>query len=161
MPAEALLARLHAAGVQLNPLARQLLALPAFQATQPARTVALVHTTVAGLGLGQGGTWTDILATAAARGWLPCPLDLAPHLRLAWLHQPEGLLGQPASQHCAPPGSVTVVSLPPVPDDEQQPQGFYLRTMAGVPWLRGYRSWPGHRWAPGDALVLADRHASD
>jgi hypothetical protein len=44
-------------------------------------------------------------------------------------------------------------SVPP-PDTLDQPWGFYLRRVDGVPWLRGYRCWSGHVWAPEDVLVF-------
>jgi hypothetical protein len=86
---------------------------------------------------------------------LLCPLELGPHLRLQFTDQPEGSLGQPVSQNCAPPGSLTVASAPLAQDDET-PKGFYLRRIEGVLWLRGYRSWPGHIWSPQDMFVFSE-----
>lgn len=112
-----------------------------------------VVVTVAELGLSDGGTFDAIVARAAERGLQLCPLELAPHLRLALLDQPEGAIGRPVTEHRAPPGSLTVASAP-LCDDEAVPKGFYLRRIEGVLWLRGYQSWSGHVWNSDDVFVF-------
>jgi hypothetical protein len=148
-----LLGRLTACGVQMNPLAEQLFLDSSFDtsAVQTAMTVVLCP--IAALGLEQGGTFGEVMGRAYLQGWSHCPLELGPHLRLQFVDQVEGFLGQPHSQNCAPPGSVTVASLP-ISEDDDVPKGFYLRVIQGVPWLRGYRSWPGHVWAPSDRFAF-------
>jgi len=150
-----LLSQLLKQGVQLNPLAVQLFSDDGFQTYVEQRTLGIVLVSVAELGLSQGGAFEDIAARALARGYSPCPLELGPHLRLAYADQAEGFLGQPSSQKCAPPGSVTVASQP-ISKDDDAPKGFYLRVIEGLPWLRGYRSWPGHVWAPTDVLAFVE-----
>ena len=44
---------------------------------------------------------------------------------------------------------------PPLDDTDETPKGFYLRRIDGVPWLRGYWSWPGHLWSPEDRRLFA------
>ena len=83
-----------------------------------------------------------------------CPLELAPRLRLLLLDQAEGAAGQPLTRNCAPHGAITVASAP-LDDDEDVPRGFYLRRIEGTLWLRGYRSWDGHLWSPGDILAFS------
>ncbi|MEJ5999842.1 hypothetical protein [Paucibacter soli] len=156
-----LLARLRAAGVRLNPLAEQLFAEAGFCTAPLPSRVEIAELTPAELGLAEGGRWAELLAQAAAQGLGECPLELAPHLRLALLDQPEGSMGQVATQHRAPPGSITVVSAA-LSADEELPKGFYLRCIDGVQWLRGYRSWPGHHWSADDRLVfLCTAHTAE
>ena len=150
---EDLLDQLDRAGVQLNELARRLFADDRF-VTSPTRSVVdVTQITVGSLGLPHGGTFADVLAAAALRGLSPCALELAPHLRLQFTTQAEGFGGSPTHNR-APPGSLTVASIP-LSDDDDDPRGFYLRRIDGVLWLRGYRSWPGHVWSVTDELVFA------
>jgi hypothetical protein len=153
-----LLSDLHAAQVHLNDSALALFENELFTTTSTASIVETVELSAASLGLPSGGTFAQVLDHAARRGLSTCPLELGPHLRLQFVDQPEGFLGHPLSQDRAPPGSVTIASLPPSEDD-QVPKGFYLRRIAGVLWLRGYRSWPGHVWSPEDAFVFATARA--
>lgn len=153
-----LLARLKAAAVQLNDLARALFEDPRFTALPAPSRVETVEIAIADLGLPTGGTFAAILERATALGLAACPLESGPHLRLQYLDQPEGPLA--ASHNRAPPGSLTVVSKP-FAADEDTPQGFYLRRASGSLWLRGYRSWPGHLWSPEDRLVFSVRGDAD
>jgi len=151
-----LLSRLEAAGVRLNEAGRTLFGDPRFTTSPTASRVDGVETSVAALGLADGATFATIVERAAAHGLSLCPLELGPHLRLELVDQEEGFVGQPASQHRAPPGSITLASAPLAEDDET-PKGFYLRRIEGVLWLRGYRSWPGHHWSPQDMLFFVRR----
>jgi len=73
---------------------------------------------------------------------------------MQFLDQPEGSAGFSATQHRAPPGSITIASSP-LDDSDETPKGFYLRRIDGVLWLRGYWSWPGNIWRPEDVLVFS------
>lgn len=149
-----LLTRLAAAQVRLNPMALALFADDRFTTTAVESVLEVAFTTVDQLGLGTGATFGQVVERAAAAGLSLCPLELGPHLRLQFTDQGEGSMGQPASQHCAPAGAVTVASAP-LCDDDEAPKGLYLRRIEGAVWLRGYRSWPGHVWSPADVFVFA------
>ena len=148
-----LLALLAQAQVELNSAVHQLFADQRFCTELRPRLIQVRQVSVADLGLGQGGVISAILSSAAERGLSQCPLELAPHLRLALVNQDEGAVGFPHTRHRAPPGSITIVSQP-LCDDDEVPKGFYLRRIEGRLWLRGYTSWPGHVWQPEDLLVF-------
>jgi hypothetical protein len=154
-----LLSRLESAGVELNEAAHALFADERFTTSAASTLIELIELSVAGLGLVSGAKFTEILEHAAATGLSLCPMEVGPHFRLQYTDQPEGYLGQPPSQHRAPPGSITVASAP-LADDDETPKGFYLRRIEGVLWLRGYRSWPGHVWSPDDRFVFVRDHAA-
>ncbi|MFO0603078.1 MAG: hypothetical protein U0324_07885 [Polyangiales bacterium] len=159
VPKPELLARLLRAGVRLNPLADALFADLRFVPAPTASRVALARVSVASLGLPDGGTFAELVAQATARGLALCPMELGPHLRLAFTDQPEGAVGQAATVHRAPPGAITVASAPLCEDDDV-PKGFYLRRIEGTLWLRGYTAGPEHVWRPEDELVFVEeRHA--
>lgn len=149
-----LLQRLTAAQVELNPAGQQLFADERFRTAAEPQQIWVQQLSVADLGFGGGGLKAQILAAAAQRGLQPCPLELAPHLRLQLLDQAEGALGFAPTRNTAPPGAITVVSEPLCEDDEV-PKGFYLRRIEGTLWLRGYWSWAGHVLQPQDQLVFA------
>ena len=157
VPKEELLSKLQVAGVLLNEAAEVLFADPRFTTSSVSSPVETVQVSVAALGFQDGATFVGVVERAATNGLLPCPLELGPHLRLHFTDQPEGSLGQPASQHCAPPGSVTLAS-EPLSERDETPKGFYLRRIEGTLWLRGYRSWPGHNWSPQDVFVFVRPH---
>jgi|688.fasta_scaffold145228_3 hypothetical protein len=148
-----LLAALHASGVALNAAARDLFADERFAVHPAASVLRLVEVPVEDLGFPRGGTMPEILRVAGGGGLAPCPLEVGPHLRLKLIDQEEGCTGLPEQRHCAPPGSITVVSSPIGPEDET-PKGFYLRRINGTPWLRGYHSDDTHVWSAKDRLVL-------
>ena len=60
---------------------------------------------------------------------------------------------QATGKGCAPPGSITVASAP-LDDRDDTPKGFYLRRIESTLWLRGYRSWSGHRWSCEDVFAF-------
>lgn len=153
VPKEELLSRLQEANVQLNEAAQALFADARFTTSSVSSFVETVQIPVAALGFPEGATFAKVLERAASNGLIPCTVELGPHLRLQFTDQPEGFLGQPASQHCAPPGSVTLAS-EPLAEDDETPKGFYLRRIEGDLWLRGYRSWSGHNWSPQDVFVF-------
>ena len=149
-----LLRLLTGAHVRLNEAGYQLFSDERFQTLELSAMIESVQTSVEGLGLSGGATFTDIVDAAASAGLSPCPLGLGPRLRLTLLDQPEGSRGMPQTKHRAPPGSITVAS-PPLSEDDETPKGFYLRRIDGTLWLRGYTSWSGHLWAPTDMFVFA------
>lgn len=148
-----LLDRVKEAGVQMNEFGQNLFQDVRFTTEPEARRLEVLGITVAELGLADGGTYSQVLEIARSRGLEVCPLELAAHLRLQWLDQPEAPIEQSLVRHRAPPGSVTVMTEAP-PDDQDVPWGFYLRRVESQPWLRGYRSWSGHIKAAQDFLVF-------
>jgi hypothetical protein len=148
-----LLAQLQAANVQLNDSARILFEDNRFKTSPKTFQVQIAEVSVADLGFIDGARIATIHARAIELGHLLCPLELAAHFRLQFPDQPEGFIGQPASQHRAPPGSLTIAS-PELTPDDNMPKGFYLRRIEGVLWLRGYRSGPEHLWSPADRFIF-------
>lgn len=140
-------------GVQLNAAALELFDSALFQTAAAPTLIEVVDVSVAELGCAGGATMPVLLERARQRGWAPCPLEAGPHLRLQYLDQPEGLVDSGSTRGRAPPGSLTVVSLP-VSASWDVPMGFYLRRVAGALWLRGYRSDDAHVWAPSDRLLF-------
>ena len=148
-----LLVKLQGAKIELNEAGHALFAHEMFQTSSTLSTFETVEVTVTQLGFAAGATITEIHERAAELGLSPCPLELGPYLRLDYVDQPQAKAGTPPSHYRAPPGSLTVASLPIAADDDT-PKGFYLRRIEGVLWLRGYRSWPGHLWSPEDNFVF-------
>lgn len=111
-------AALASAEIHLNVHAESWLNQPDFPyaAVPP---VELVIATVSELGLFNGGTRAELESAAHAQGLEPCPAMAALALRLAWTDQPEGRL---AREHRAPDGSVTVKSLPFLPEPPANPE---------------------------------------
>jgi len=148
-----LLAQLTAAGVELNEYARVLFASDLFTTSPVERTWLTVEVSVHDLGLPDGATLAELHDKAQTLGLIPPPLELAPHLRLQYLDQPEGHWGHPVTQHRAPPGSLTIASAP-LSEDEDFPKGFYLRRIQGTLWLRGYQCSRDNVWNPDDSFVF-------
>lgn len=135
-----LLARLAQNGVELNEAARILFASDKFVTSNAPTHLKTVELRVRDLGFAQGATISEVFTTAMRLGLHLCPTELAPHLRLQFLDQPEGFLGQPVWQHRAPPGAIAVAS-EILSEEYAFPKGFYLRRIKGTLWLRGY--WSG------------------
>lgn len=139
-----LLSSLHERGIQLNRYAQILFDDPVFVTSETSRWVCPTEVSVAGLGLAAGATSAEIFAEAARIGLALCPLELAPRLRLELLDQTEGPY-------------LTVASQKTRDDDEEYPNGFYLRRTDGILWLRGYRATADFIWEPTSRFVfLAD-----
>lgn len=151
----ALLRALHDAHVQLNAAATALFDDDRFIPSDVSRSLRIAALTVADLGFDAGATYEQLVARARDAGWAECPLELGPHLRLQFLHQPEGAASAPPTRHRAPPGSITIAS-PPLDGSDDTPKGFYLRRIDGDLWLRGYCSWAGHVWSPDDVMVFLE-----
>jgi hypothetical protein len=148
-----LLQALRCNAIALNASAQRLFASDDFTTSEARYSVTTVELTVRDLGFPGGATIVDIYARAGVLGLGLCPLELGPHLRLQYRDQPEGAWGQPVRRHQAPYGSLTIASKP-LSDDDAFPKGFYLRRIAGVLWLRGYRCGPAHVWAPEDHFLF-------
>ncbi len=148
-----LLRQLDLKGVQLNSAAQDLFAHDLFTTEATPVNLEVHELAVEDLGLARGGTNQEVVKAAAILGLAPCPLEVAPHLRLQYIGQPEGHIGHPETKNCAPPGSMTVISVP-LSDDYETPKGFYLRKISGTLWLRGYRSDNEYIWSAKDRLAF-------
>jgi hypothetical protein len=142
---DALLHRLAQCSVSLNEYARALFADDGFTTSSQARTVLVTFVSLPEIGLPEGARFEEILGRAADVGLQPCPLEVAPHLRLDYLDQLEGPY-------------LTVASLKPRPGSST-PNGFYLRHRKDGLWLRGYRADPEHVYGP-DFHDFAFLHAA-
>jgi hypothetical protein len=154
MSKPALLARLREHSVQLNDAAEALFEDRRFTTVGRQRVVEIAVLSVAEFGFDEGATYGEIVAAALESGWIECPLELGPHLRMQFLDQPDGAEGTPFTGGRAPPGSIVVASSP-LDDSDEVPKGFYLRCVDNVLWLRGYWSSPRHILSPGDVLVFS------
>lgn len=148
-----LLRQLGLNGVSLNSAAQDLFANDLFCTATSRSTLEVHELAVEDLGLTEGCTTEEAVKAAANFGLRPCPLELGPHFRLQFMEQAEGQIGFPETKHCAPPGSISVIS-DPLSGDDDTPKGFYLRKVGGVLWLRGYRSGNAHVWSPKDRLAF-------
>ena len=150
-----LIRKLRQASIRLNRYAMKLFREERFTVSDSKRVLRTVELTVGDLGYVKGATATEILVKAGRLGLEPCPLELGPYFRLAYLDQPEGSFGSPVRQHRAPVGSITIAS-EPLDADPATPKGFYLRRIDGALWLRGYLSDAAHVWSPDDHLVFTE-----
>lgn len=137
---EQLLDQLLAAKIQLNDWAKVLFQSDLFITSAVRRPLELLETTVGDLGFPPGATMPEIHAKALALGLSLPPLELAPHLRLQYRDQTEECAVDQTTTNRAPPGSLTVASLP-VSDDPEFPKGFYLRRVESTLWLRGWSTF--------------------
>jgi hypothetical protein len=151
-----LLERLVRGGVEINALGRVLFACDKFTTSDVRTELMTVELSVRSLGFPEGGTVSELFASATRLGLRLCPVELGPHLRLQFLDQPEGYLGQPVLQHRAPPGSITIAS-EILSGDDDFPKGFYLRRIEDTLWLRGYGCGRGDVWDPEDRFLFGER----
>lgn len=131
---EHLVQRLSEAGIQFNKYANTLFEHPQFSPPSETEIVKLVKVTLSDLGLKDTCSAEEFSNRASVLGLRLCPLYLAAFLRLEYLDQPDGPY-------------LTVASQKPN-EDENFPNGFYLRNFENALWLRGYRAdgfsdWPG------------------
>lgn len=131
---EQLIRRLSETGIQFNKYAHALFEHHQFSPPSEVEKVSLVKVTLSDLGLNDNCSAEEFSNRAAVLGLKLCPLYLAAFLRLEYLNQPDGPY-------------LTVASNKPN-EDENFPNGFYLRNSENTLWLRGYRAdgfsdWPG------------------
>jgi len=148
-----LLRMLREKGIRFNRAADVLFDDGRFETSEHARVVEIATVTVADLGFADGATYAELVSRANESHLAECPIELGPHLRLLFMDQPE-VASEVVTQGQAPPGSITIASSP-LDDTDETPKGFYLRRIDGILWLRGYWSWPGHRWNAGDRFVFS------
>ncbi|MEG0775207.1 hypothetical protein [Clostridium sp.] len=148
-----LMQKLQEHSIMMNEYAEKLFHNDNFTTSDFTFSVKTVELTARDLGFPDGATMTQIIERARKVGLNLCPLELGPHMRLQYLDQPEGYLGKPAFQHQAPYGSITIVS-ERLTQDEDLLEGFYLRRIDGVLWVRGYHASQDHAWNPDDHLMF-------
>lgn len=140
--------------ISVNESAERLLASKHFTTSEMRYSLTTVELTVHNLGFPRGATIAEIYRRAGEHGFGLCPLELGPHLRLQYLDQPEGYWGKPFRRHQAPSGSITIAS-EKLAEDDNLANGFYLRRIKGVLWLRGYHCGPQHVWNADDHFLFA------
>jgi len=145
---------LAAAGVRLNASAETLLNDPLFASTQAetVHAVEIVERSVGQLGLTDGATLPEILASARDHRLMLCAPFAAPYLRLAVLDQPSAP-GSVMSRGRPPTGAVHVAS-ERLRAEYEYPRGFYLRVVEGTPWLRGFHCTDEAPWSSDDRFVF-------
>lgn len=139
--------------ISRNEYAKKLLSDDKFTTSDTKYSLQIVELTVEDLGFSDGATLHQIFKRASELGLELCPLELGLHLRLEYLDQLEGYLGNPSNQNQAPSGSITVAS-EIICEDGGFPKGFYLRKITGVLWLRGYNADHLHVWNPYDHFIF-------
>src|SRR5262245_61131774 len=105
-----LLEELQSNAILMNESGEQLFAMTLFTTSATRYSMTTVELTVGDLGFPRGATIAENYARAEALGLALCPLELGPHLRLQYLDQPEGDVGNPVRRHQAPSGSITIAS---------------------------------------------------
>ncbi len=131
---EQLLQQLSETGIQFNKYANTLFEHPQFSPPSEVKKINLVKITLSDLGLNDSCSADEFSDRATMLRLKRCPLYLAAFLRLEYLNQPDGPYLTVASHK--------------LNEDENFPNGFYLRNFENALWLRGYRAdgfsdWPG------------------
>lgn len=129
---EQLLRKLADKGIQFNKYANILFDHFLFLPLLQTETFKLVKIKISDLGIDKPCFYQEITNKAAELGLQLCPLYIAAFLRLAYLDQPEGPY-------------LTIASAKPE-KDENHPNGFYIRNLENILWLRGYRASDDYEW---------------
>lgn len=148
-----LIQKLRQHSILINEYGRRLLSDDRFTVSEEKYSLHTIELTVRNLGFPNGATMPQIFTQAKELELQLCPLELGIHLRLAYLDQPEGYIENNLQQHQAPTGSLTIAS-EIISEDDDFPNGFYLRKINGVLWLRGYVADHLHVWSPDDHIVF-------
>ncbi|HHF2917052.1 TPA: hypothetical protein ACVO16_004788 [Vibrio diabolicus] len=120
-----LLKRLSQKGVKLNPFAQQLFDDDKVECSDEVQSFCLTIKTPSDFGLYFGATLGEMIEAASTQNLSPCPLAVAPYLRLQEIDlEKEEYL--------------TVVSCL-LSNDKSYPRGLYLRELDDGFWLRGFR----------------------
>lgn len=137
---EDLLQKLVQAGIQFNKYANTLFDHPQFTPSEKSEFVKLVIVKPSDLDLDNPCSFSELVKRASALDLKPCPLYLAAFLRLEYLEQ-------------APGPYLTIASIKPE-NDENYPNGFYIRNIEGTLWLRGYRADDFCEWPSGNEFIF-------
>lgn len=120
-----LLKHLSKKGVQLNAFAQQLFDDDKVECSDDIQSLFLTIKTPFDFGLYFGATLGEMIEAASTQNLSPCPLVVAPYLRLQEIDLAKGEY-------------LTVVSSP-LSNDKAYPRGLYLRDLDDGFWLRGFR----------------------
>lgn len=129
---ERLISKLVESGVRFNKYANMLFEHPSFSLNESAEHVKLVRVKSSELGISAPCPFHEIVTRASSFGLRLCPLYLGAFLRLEYKEQVEGPY-------------LTVASNKPE-NDENFPNGFYLRNFEDSLWLRGYCATDDYEW---------------
>lgn len=128
-----LIQKLTSNGIQFNKYAEILFDHPTFAPQNKIERVNLVRVKLSDFDLDNPSSYQELIKRASTIGLKLCPLYLAGFLRLNFLDQTDGPY-------------LTIASAKPE-NDENYPNGFYIRNHDKALWLRGYRAddfceWP-------------------
>ncbi len=137
-----LLLRLSQQKINLNAYATMLFMSEAFTVSAVSKRVEVVQISTEELGFADGTFYADIVQAAQLVGLEPCPLELAPYLRLVYSEQTDTAL-------------LTIASVRAF-TDESYPNGFYLSSKNDELWLRGYRSTSDWIWSPESSFAFVN-----
>lgn len=151
-----LIEKFHQSSIMMNEYGKRLFASDRFTTSETKYSLETVELTVGNLGFLEGATTNQIYKRASELGLNLCPVELGPHLRLAYHDQPEGGLGNPLQKQQAPSGSITIAS-EILSEEDDFPKGFYLRRINGVLWLRGYFADHLHVWNADDHFIFSKK----
>jgi hypothetical protein len=140
---EGLIQRLVASGIKFNDYAKTLLKSPYLEIDNKVETFDLVRVNLSDLNIDKPCPFKTIVEAAAKNKLSLCPLALGLFLRLQFLDQPEGPY-------------ITIASKNPT-DDPDYPNGFYVRNIDGVLWLRGYRADDDYLWPIDSQFIFIRR----
>lgn len=135
-----LLQQLAEAGIKFNKYANMLFEHPSFFPNDKFEIVQLIKIKSADFNLSNPCSYQEIVTQASRLGLSLCPLYLAAFLRLEYLDQPEGPY-------------LTIASTKPE-NDENYPNGFYIRNFDGALWLRGYRADDDCEWPSENEFIF-------
>lgn len=148
-----LLQKLHQSSILMNEYGEKLVKDENFITSSSKYSLNTIELTVMDLGFPNGATTAQLYERASELGLELGPLELGPHLRLQYLDQPEGDLGDNSQKNTAPSGSITIATNK-LSKEEDSHQGFYLRKIKNELWLRGYTADYLHEWKPEDHFIF-------
>jgi len=137
---EQLINELIEAGIRFNKYADILFDHPSFSPGDKAEKVQLIKVKLSDLHLGNPCPFQEIISKGINLGLRLCPLYLGAFLRLKYLDQPQGPY-------------LTIVSAKPE-NDENYPNGFYIRNFENALWLRGYRTTGNCEWPINNEFIF-------
>lgn len=145
------LTQLEKAAVQLNDRAKEIVENLQSSNVPTSQAITLIECTSADLGLQNGGYYEEILSEAQLNGLLPCSLEKGILFRLQYLAQPTSSNAILSKQE-APDAAITIAS--PHDFTGELIEGFYLRNVEGVNWLRAYQASIDYLWKPTDRFLF-------